>query len=139
MSTTAAAVDPHPLVLKKANEWVALAAKYGVKATILPMPDDSYYPTGLIVNFETRSHMERGSVSIYPPTRKGRTVRQSPLIMRHYRGVGGKIKYGQKPGTDLRDLRTHVMDYWSPTWSARLAAQTARIEAARAERAEATA
>lgn len=121
-------VMPHLLVLKRAQEWVAFAAKYGVEA-VIETPTDGAYPGSLVVNFDTRSWYERGSVVIYPPRKPGRTVRQSPLIMRHYFGQGGKRCYGQKPGTTLRDLYIHVSDYWSPTWTARLKAEADRARA----------
>jgi len=135
--------DLHPLVAKAAREWLALATRYGVGATVRSMTslnDGGYttaHPDGAIVDFDTRSHMERGSVMIYPPAKKGSTVRQSPLIMRHYRGVGGKARYGQKPGTRLRDLADRITSYWSPTWSDRLKAEVDRaaVRATQAQRA----
>lgn len=128
---TAPPVRPHPLVLKRANEWVAYAAQYDVKAVIESL-DSSVYPGGLAVRFETNSHSERGCVLIYPPIRSGRKPRQSPVIMRYYRTRGRKVVFGHRPGTDLRDLNRHISQYWSPTWGERIKAEADRVAQRRA-------
>lgn len=123
MTTTAV----HRLVAKAAKEWTELAASHGVAATVEDY-ESKYYPGGVVVTFQTGAH-EHASVVILPPSAKGATVRQLPVISRHYRGRGGRTVYGNKPGTTLRDLRARIAWSWSPTASWRLQEQADRADA----------
>ena len=124
----------HPLVAKKAAEWVALAEKYGVKTTLEPL--DSYWAGGVVIKFETGLFMELASLSIFPPVRKGRTVRQNPLIMSYRRTTGNKIAFRADPGVTLRRLSNRIIWSWSPTARERLDTEAQAIRAAQARRAE---
>lgn len=115
----------HPLVEKAVRGWLKLAADYGVKATVR-RGESSWDPTAVIVSFEGRFSSDSGGVWIFAPSVKGGRVRQSPMIWSHYRGRGGKMKYGSKPGLRLRDLSYQIIWSWSPTASERLRAQAER-------------
>ena len=120
----------HPLVAKKAAEWVGLAAEYGVKTTLEPM--DGHWAGSVTINFDTGLWMDRGCVLIYVPTRRGRTVRQQPLIMGYRKTTGGKLAFRADPTATLRRLRDHIMWSWSPTADERLKASIAATRAAMA-------
>lgn len=113
----------HRLVAKAAKEWTDLAERYGVGAAVEPY-ESKYRSGGAIVTFDTGicKAFEHASVLIFPPLTKGATVRQAVLYSRYYRGRGGKMKYGTKPGTTLRDLRNQIIWSWSPTARERLEA-----------------
>lgn len=118
----------HPLVAKKAAEWVAFAEKYGVKTTLEPM--DGHWSGSVTINFDTGLWMDRGCVLIYVPTRRGRTVRQQPLIMGYRKTTGGKIAFRADPTATLRRLRDRIMWSWSPTADERLRDSIAATRAA---------
>ena len=124
----------HPLVAKKAAEWVALATKYGVNTTSEPM--DGHWSGGVTISFDTNSWMDRACVMIYPPSRKGRTVRQTPLIMGYRKTTGGKVSYRDDPTATLRRMRDRIIWTWSPTAGERLAAEAKAIRAHQERRAE---
>lgn len=125
----------HPLVAKKAAEWAALAAKYGVQTTQEPMTE-SHWTGGVTINFSTGGWSDRACVMIYPPSRKGRTVRQHPLVMGFRRSTGNKTRYTHDPAMTLRRLRNQLIWCWSPTARERLDAEAKAIREAQARRAE---
>lgn len=117
----------HPLVEKAVRGWLELAARYDVKTTVERGTND-YDPASVAIKFETGLHSERACVVIYSPTRRGRTVRQSALIIGFYL-KRGKGVLGSQPGVTLRRLRDRIIWSWSPTAGERLAALIASAEA----------
>lgn len=116
----------HPLVEKALRGWLELAAEYGVEATV--ERGEEHAPTAVSIRFKTGFYWESAGVSIYPPSKPGRTVRQYPLICTYFL-KRGKMAFGARPRTTLRHLRNQIVWSWSPTASERLAASIAAIEA----------
>lgn len=117
----------HPLVEKAVRGWLELAARYDVKVTVR-RGESEYQPTAVSVNFDTGLRSEAACVMIYPPSRPGRTVRQSPIIIGYFL-KRGKAAYGSQPGITLRRLRDRIIWSWSPTAGERLQASIASAEA----------
>lgn len=117
----------HPLVEKAAAGWLELAARYEVVATV-ERGNSSYSATAVTIRFETNNRHELASVLIYPPVRRGRTVRQTPVVCT-YRPKRGKIVFGADPHMTLRRLRDRLIWGWSPTAKQRLQASIAASRA----------
>jgi hypothetical protein len=122
-------IATHPLVENAVAEWTELAAKYGVPFT-LKRGESSYDSSAVLIEFDTgRWGDEFGALWIMSPSKSGSRVRRLPVITRYYRGRGGKMKFGTKPGTTLCDLSSRIIWSWSPTASERLRAQAERSRA----------
>jgi hypothetical protein len=119
----------HPLVEKAVREWTDLAEKYGVPYQIR-RGESSYDASAVLIEFDTgRWGDEFGALWVMSPLSPGSRPRRAPVISRYYRSRGGKMKFGTKPGTTLRDLSSRIIWSWSPTASERLRAQAAASRA----------
>lgn len=101
----------HPLVARRAAEWLERAERYGVKTTIRPQEGDAY-PDGVTIEFETGMASEYASLMIYPPMASGRKVRQSVAVLDHYMHRG-KVRYGALKGMTLRRFTDRLHYDWS--------------------------
>jgi hypothetical protein len=119
----------HPLVEKAVRGWLKLAADYGVETSVR-RGESSWDPTAVYIRFEGSSTLDCGGIWIFAPFTKGSRPRQAPIVYTHYRGRGGKMKYGSKPDTKLQTLRDRIIWSWSPTARARLEASLARTAVA---------
>jgi hypothetical protein len=119
----------HPLVEKAVRGWLKLAADYGVNTTVR-RGESTWDPTAVYVRFDGPTSLDCGGIWIFAPMTRGSRPRQAPIAYTHYRGRGGKMTYGNKPGTTLRDLRSRIIWSWSPTARARLEASLARTAVA---------
>lgn len=115
----------HPLVEKAVQGWLKLAADYGVETSVR-RGDSSWDPTAVYIRFEGNDALDCGGIWIFAPFTKGSRPRQAPIVYTHYRGRGGKMKYGSRPDTKLQTLRDRIIWSWSPTARERLLASLER-------------
>jgi hypothetical protein len=112
----------HPLVEKAVREWTDLAERYGVPYQIR-RGESSYDANAVLIEFETGQRgNEFGALWVMSPMSRGSRPRRAPVITRYYRGRGGKMIFGTKPGTTLRELSQRIVWSWSPTARERLEA-----------------